>query len=279
MKRFTLLFLIFLLSSCEGYSSLVDCKDNQEIGGMCIDLTPPEFSGVEDIEIVQGSNFSPMLDVRAVDDLNGDVTNSIVVTGNVNTDEQGLYLLTYFVNDDSGNEKIALRYVKVVYDFENNTRENLVTNGSFDDGLSGYGIYVDETGGNGLFTVVDSELVVQVLDVSNGFFYQPRLDYQGMDFENGQQYYVTFKIKSDLDRKFRVQIGELIPDDPWFLDYNESGNKVYLSTDEYTEYSFTFTMQNATTNNGCILFEFGYVGNDNFETILYLDDISIKQTD
>ena len=49
----------------------------------------------------------------AIDDLDGNLTSSIVSTGEVNTSIEGNYIITYTVSDTSGNIATATRQVIV----------------------------------------------------------------------------------------------------------------------------------------------------------------------
>lgn len=49
----------------------------------------------------------------AIDNKDGNLTNSIVITGIVNTNITGIYILTYLVRDESGNETVKKRVVIV----------------------------------------------------------------------------------------------------------------------------------------------------------------------
>ena len=53
---------------------------------------------------------------KAVDDVDGDITNKVVVTGSVNTNAVGTYTLTYTVSDEAGNTASATRTVNVIAD-------------------------------------------------------------------------------------------------------------------------------------------------------------------
>ncbi|ADU32126.1 DUF5011 domain-containing protein [Evansella cellulosilytica] len=50
----------------------------------------------------------------AIDNVDGDITNDVVVSGSVNIDEIGEYTLVYTVSDSAGNEAEATRVVHVV---------------------------------------------------------------------------------------------------------------------------------------------------------------------
>jgi len=77
------------------------------------DVTAPVLSGVTDIIIQAGQSFDPKRNVTAIDNVNRDVKNSIVITGTVNTNKIGLYSLTYSVKDRAGNEAKMIRHVTV----------------------------------------------------------------------------------------------------------------------------------------------------------------------
>ena len=73
----------------------------------------PVFRGIEDITIKQYSMFFALMDVVAIDDLEGDVTERIEVSGTVNIEVKGVYELVYSVSDKAGNIAKVTRKVTV----------------------------------------------------------------------------------------------------------------------------------------------------------------------
>ncbi|WP_327444093.1 immunoglobulin-like domain-containing protein [Clostridium tarantellae] len=74
----------------------------------------PKFvRGIEDITIKAGDNFYPLIYVKAMDREDGDLSKSVKVKGEVNTNAIGTYELIYSVVDYDGNETIAKRIVTV----------------------------------------------------------------------------------------------------------------------------------------------------------------------
>lgn len=73
----------------------------------------PELHGVDDIAIEVGSIFDPLDGISATDDLEGDITYKIQVSGEVNTMVAGEYRLLYSVSDNEGNIVKKIREVTV----------------------------------------------------------------------------------------------------------------------------------------------------------------------
>ncbi|MFJ2370723.1 GH92 family glycosyl hydrolase [Microbacterium sp. NPDC087665] len=74
----------------------------------------PEFAGLpEATEVAQGQSFDPLAGVTATDEVDGDVTAAITVTGAVDVTKPGEYTLTYRVTDLAGNETVVERTVTV----------------------------------------------------------------------------------------------------------------------------------------------------------------------
>ena len=70
----------------------------------------------------------------AEDDLDGDVTDKVVVTGEVDTDEPGTYTIEYSVTDEHGNEATAEREVRVVEELTEDELPDQTIFLTFDDG-------------------------------------------------------------------------------------------------------------------------------------------------
>ena len=77
------------------------------------DKTKPVLQNVGSTTIAAGSKFNAMTNVKAIDNVDGDLTKSIKVTGSVNTQKLGKYTLTYTVADKAGNKAEVKRMVTV----------------------------------------------------------------------------------------------------------------------------------------------------------------------
>lgn len=78
------------------------------------DTVAPTLTVPADSSIKAGSSFDPMEGVTAVDDVDGDLTSAVTVTGSVDTATLGDYVLGYAVTDAAGNTATASRTVSVV---------------------------------------------------------------------------------------------------------------------------------------------------------------------
>ena len=104
MKKLTYLFLALLIVACSSDSS---SNDN--------DSTAPIITlNGEAIATVNLNSTYTDAGATATDNVDGDLTSSIVTTGVVNTSIEGNYIITYTVSDTSGNTATATRQVVVV---------------------------------------------------------------------------------------------------------------------------------------------------------------------
>lgn len=80
-----------------------------------IDTIPPNVALIGDNPIIinVGSTYVDA-GATALDDIDGDVTNSIILSGSVNTNVVDTYILTYTANDSSNNEGTIQRTVYVI---------------------------------------------------------------------------------------------------------------------------------------------------------------------
>src|SRR5690554_4226935 len=102
MKKISLFLLIlistFMLVACE-------TKTNER--------SAPIIEGVEDVAILQYSIFNQMAGVSARDDVDGDLTHAITVTGSVDTSKPGVYVLEYSVKNSADMQTFLERTVTV----------------------------------------------------------------------------------------------------------------------------------------------------------------------
>ncbi len=92
---------------------LVSPPEITEINGM--DREPPVITllGDNPIIIYQGSVFQEP-GYKAQDNADGDITERVQITGNVDTSQVGEYSLTYTVRDNAGNNATANRTIRVL---------------------------------------------------------------------------------------------------------------------------------------------------------------------
>ena len=110
MKVYVWLVILFLFS-CSGSSDDPEPK-------VTVDTTPPVLvlKGEDIVSIQQGETFSDD-GVTANDDVDGDISSTVLVEGEADINVLGKYVLTYKVSDAAGNAAVALsRTVLVVND-------------------------------------------------------------------------------------------------------------------------------------------------------------------
>ncbi|MFS0602729.1 immunoglobulin-like domain-containing protein [Peribacillus frigoritolerans] len=78
-----------------------------------VDGTKPVISGANSKTVGYYSTFSPKAGVSAKDNLDGNMTSKIKVTGTVNTKKKGTYTLKYTITDSSKNTATVTRKITV----------------------------------------------------------------------------------------------------------------------------------------------------------------------
>ena len=102
--------LTYRVQDAAGNTSSVD----RRVVVKAVDSILPVFQGVAPLSVMQNQAFNALAGVSAMDNVDGDITSNVVVTGSVNVSEVGIYNVTYRVKDSSGNEAIVDRRVEVV---------------------------------------------------------------------------------------------------------------------------------------------------------------------
>ena len=84
------------------------------------DTTPPTItlSGSAHMTIPHGSIYTEP-GYTSIDNVDGDITGNVTVSGTVNTGRLGTYVITYSVSDSSGNAASQTRTVTVIYQPDN----------------------------------------------------------------------------------------------------------------------------------------------------------------
>ena len=105
------------------------------------DMVAPELTlkGDSSIYLLAGKKFSDP-GYTAFDNLDGNITSKVKVSGEVNVNKTGIYKITYEVSDSSGNKQTVVRTVSVYKKQEANQTAvgNKVIYLTFDDGPSNY---------------------------------------------------------------------------------------------------------------------------------------------
>jgi hypothetical protein len=132
MKKLIYLFLGLLIVACSSDDSSDDSGGN--------DSTAPIITlNGEAIATVNLNSTYTDAGATATDEVDGDLTSSIVTTGVVNTSIEGNYIITYTVSDTSGNTATATRQVVVVV-------QNLAIGQSYQGGIIAYIFQSGDTG-------------------------------------------------------------------------------------------------------------------------------------
>ena len=104
MKKLIFIFLALLIVACSDDSS----------DGSSNDTTAPIITlNGQAIATVNLNSTYTDAGATALDDVDGDLTSSIVTTGAVNTSIEGNYIITYTVSDSAGNTATTTRQVIV----------------------------------------------------------------------------------------------------------------------------------------------------------------------
>ena len=132
MKKLIYLFLALLIVACSGEDRGNDGDNNEDNNdNQSTDITAPiiTIAGEDDISIVQGTPYTDD-GATATDNVDGDLTSSIITSGTVDVNTVGSYTITYTVSDSAGNTATVSRQVTVVeYDDGNPNIGDIINGG------------------------------------------------------------------------------------------------------------------------------------------------------
>lgn len=227
---------------------------NIELKVIITDEDPPVISllGESTIELEIGDEFTDP-GATANDEVDGDVSANIVVTGEVNPFQPGEYVLAYNVTDAAGNaaEEVT-RTVKVNYD------EGLLVNGDFENGTTGWignGLEVREEGGN-------SFSFTNVIAAGNPFDVNIS---QILPIRSGSKYRLSFNAVTDVENGRTILAGIGLNQDPW-----TNVTQEFELSNQVQRFSAEFTA-NFDNDNSRVIFDMGAdVG------VVVLDNVSLQ---
>ncbi|WP_297337707.1 carbohydrate binding domain-containing protein [Algoriphagus sp.] len=234
---------------------------SQETQTLTIDLIvvitdndPPVIAleGEATIELEIGDEFTDP-GATANDEVDGDLTENIEVTGEVNTLQPGEYVLAYNVTDGAGNQaEQVTRTVTVNFD------QGILTNGDFEAGDAGWignGLEVREEGGN-QFSFTNVTTAGNPFDVNVS---------QVVPIRAGSEYRLSFNAVTDVEDGRTILAGIGLNEDP----FTNVTQEFELTTDEQ-RFSAEFTA-NFDNDNSRVIFDMGAeIG------VVVLDNVSLE---
>ncbi|MDF2700138.1 MAG: hypothetical protein K0Q49_1694 [Haloplasmataceae bacterium] len=288
MKKFLSImlvaFVVVTLAACKtttsettGTTTATTTSGTTAATTVAPDTENPVISGADNITIKVGDTFNTMTGVTATDNVDGDLTDEIEVLGTVNTTQEGQIMLRYKVTDSAGNIAQVNRVVTVEYE---GVKIGMLVNPDFAEGINGWDLFAGD-GGVASTAGENEEGKVVITTPGWGGSYSVRLSQSAIKFEQGKTYEVTFEARALAPRHLFVQTGELLSAAPWFTKFDQ-GDLFFSLTTEMQEFSFKFTMTNATNEKGSLLFEMGKLMIDGvaeeIATTVYFDNVDIVES-
>lgn len=278
MRKTFIMLVLLLLALVAG------CDKKQEEQPADLTFT---FTGLNDAELIVGETLDLMKDVKVMGSDGVDYTNKVTILvassaitkeGNVVTAiAAGEVLLRYRItikNTDGTVKAEETKFRNLVVKTPPKPEGELVANGNFADGMAFWDTYK----GAGNMELSFEEDALKITLTAVGAAYEPRVTQMGIPFEKGKAYKISFKAKALAPKKINAQVGELLANDPWFVDF-KPGQAVHFDiTTEWKEYSYEFIM-NLENDRGGVLFEFGTVGGDSTITTIWLTNVKAEEVE
>ncbi|PKK96453.1 MAG: hypothetical protein CVV58_06280, partial [Tenericutes bacterium HGW-Tenericutes-3] len=260
MKKLIYVLAIFLFAT-----ALVACKKDPVVETEVLDTTPPLFFGIADQVIDVGTAFNPLTGVTAIDDVDGNITDDIVVTGTYDVNTAGIYTINYAVEDAAGNDASGSMQLIVRIPPES---ELYITNGDFSEPLEGTWTHWAGEGGASSATIVDGVLEYDIT-AAGSQWYSNQFAQPNLTIPQGLGFTLEFKAKADAARPLRVKL-----ENAQYVGYLDES--VALTT-EWQTFQIEFFVTAPTITNGKLIFGAGtMMALDSVVgalTTIYLDDV------
>ena len=238
------------------------------------DTTAPVFFGVEDKTLFFGEEFNALSGVMAIDDVDGAVTSTINVTGEVDMETQGEYILTYTVTDEAGNTTTIQRTITVY------ASRWIVPNSEFDIDVPNASENKNDPvdwgwhGNTGTMTaeISDGMAKIEILSVGT-VSYGTQFYLLNRTVEQGNTYRITFRVKADDARPLQVVLEDGIGG-------NRPFDMVFDMTTEWQEITIDYYHFDQTIDGvGKFGFFAGLVEGSEVLTTYYLDYVRVEEID
>ncbi len=236
-----------------------------------VDTTKPILTlngSIEDVVLIYGtyidSGFS------AIDNYDGDITDKVKVEGNVNTQKEGNYKITYNVVDSSNNKSSLIRNVSVrkptitIEDYESNTvtsssynvykySNTIIKNDFIENGISisGYVKKDSDTFKIKLKNITTKDEYIFNMNKDRGNYYSGSLDLSTIPFGTYDTYIVGSDEErlqnglSNLSRIIRSKIGDKL------ITFVYEDNNVRLLVEKFKyQYDFVIDPGHGGTESG-----------------------------
>ncbi len=224
----------------------------------------PTIEGVEDEEVLQGSEFDSMEGVTATDYEGNDLTDDIEVDGFVNTSILGEHNLTYTVEDKEGMETSVNRYITVIFETEEPYQ---VYNGNFELDTGGWTF--DKPGGEADWSVEDDILNVDISDPGNEWW-QLQI-YQLIEIEENQTYTIEVTAKGSNNKS----LGLGFEDTTAGYEMIAGGAYAIELSDSFETHTFEF-QSDRTIDAAKFVLYLGQMGADEAAANVEIDSVTIS---
>ena len=235
--------MIFTLSTTTTFTGCADSNSTTSSDGVTPTIT---LHGNKNIEIPLGTTSIPEDGYTAVDFQDGDITENVTISNNIDVTKAGYYEVRYSVTDSDGNVATAIRTVRIIGNDGNNSSDSIY-NGSIADENSNNGSS-NNYQGSAPIILFNQDIVYLTLG-ENFHTSQYYNDYRATDVEDG-------------DLTSQVQI-----DDSGF---NSNITGTYIIT-----YSVTDSNQNYTSKDKSVVIQNNYNNGGNNSSYSELDNFKL----
>ncbi|QFI39231.1 DUF5011 domain-containing protein [Moritella marina ATCC 15381] len=186
------------------------------------DMTPT-LSGIVDTRVELDSHFDPLIGITAKDYQGNDITADVTVSGSVNTNQVGDYLLTYSVSsdDETTNQPRKITVYEILPAFTGITDTTVVIDSEFDP-MQGVSASHPTQGDLTANITVTGEVDTNVVGVYE-------LTYQLFYGQDNQQ--------NMTDKRIVTVVTDAVSDDDWQV------GSTYVKDDKVTHNGATWTAQ------------------------------------
>jgi hypothetical protein len=252
-------------------------------GGTSTTLTSITIAGANDATIDFNSTFNFKTGVTATGNDGVSYTSSITLqsssdavnleTGALDTTSTGVHAVRYNVVA-SGITSQKWRYITVS---DPVSTGGMLINPDFSLGTAGWDSVGYNADGSALTLSIQEGSLKAEVTAGSVHPYTPRFGQMNVPFEIDTTYEVSFRAKSLVEKDIRLQVGELLPEAPYYTDFIPGQTIIRKITTEWATYSYKFTHR-LDNQRGGILFELGKVNGAQINTTMYFDDIAIEES-
>lgn len=234
--------------------------------------------GLEEAQIIYGEEFDLFSGVIFTSTTQGDITDTVEITGDANISQLGVHIITYqthFENDELYS--VERRLVVLNPPLDDDEAANLLSNGDFSDTMNNWGVERHASYPDSVDFIIDPDLkrMQIIMESASTMMAYPNLNQSQLTLEDTNSYEISLLVSGTEQTFFTIEIVELNQTNQVLNTIMEPETiNVTIQDGQMYEVSFTFTPLTSSTN-ATMRIMFGQDDGSSPSGEIYIDNVML----